>query len=55
MQCKGTLGLEWKSCRDIVADMPTDKVRRTFGVKGQEGVEEELPASAVSGEYFQSI
>ena len=49
VQCKGTFGPEWKSCRDILADMRADKDRMTFGMRGQEGAQVELPASALSG------
>ncbi|CAD6592516.1 MAG: hypothetical protein ASARMPRED_006380 [Alectoria sarmentosa] len=42
VSCRGSL-LTWDSCRDIIYDMPADKVSRIFGPHGDPSVTEELP------------
>lgn len=40
--CRGTLAT-WESCRDVLYDMPADKVRRVFGPGSDPAVTEDLP------------
>lgn len=42
VSCRGSLPF-WDSCRDIIYDMPADKVSRVFGPHGDPSVTEELP------------
>lgn len=46
--CRGTLR-SWESCRDILYDIPADKIPRVFGPRGDPGVVENLPYNIGSG------
>lgn len=47
VQCMGTHP-GWRSCLDILADMPTTTDIRVFGLEGRPGVQEVLPLEIAS-------
>ena len=50
VSCRGALP-SWDSCRDILYDMPADKVPRVFGPGSDPAVTEDLPYSIDSSEF----
>ncbi len=50
VQCRGTIGPEWNSCKDILGDMPAGKPRITFGPRADKSVQQGLPVIYNSGE-----
>lgn len=52
VQCRGSFGPEWTSCRDILAGMPSGKTRTVFGPRNEPGVEQGLPISIDSCEVY---
>lgn len=50
VSCRGALP-SWDSCRDIIYDMPADKVTRVFGPGSDPAVRESLPYSIDSCEF----
>ena len=48
VQCRGSLGVEASSCRDILSDMRADLERTTFGPAEDPSVQQRLPYSMVS-------
>ena len=47
VQCMGTYP-GWRSCLDVLADMPTTPNMRVFGPEGRPGVQEVLPLEIAS-------
>lgn len=43
VQCRGTFGPEWSSCRDVLGDMPAGKTQMIFGPRSAPEVEQGLP------------
>ena len=54
VSCRGSL-LTWDSCRDIIYDMPADKVSRIFGPHSDPSVTEELPYHIDSGKSTATL
>ncbi|KAM0804547.1 hypothetical protein BDR22DRAFT_605878 [Usnea florida] len=50
VQCRGTFGPEWSSCRDVLGDMPVSKTRLTFGPRNVPGVQQGLPVAIESSD-----
>ncbi|KAL8665154.1 MAG: hypothetical protein Q9168_007764, partial [Polycauliona sp. 1 TL-2023] len=50
VQCLGSFGPEWASCRDILADMPADTKEYVFGPRDAPGVEQPLPTRVDSSD-----
>lgn len=46
--CRGTMGPEWDSCKDILGDMKADTRARIFGPRSDSTVEIGLPATVGS-------
>ena len=51
VQCRGTFGPEWSSCRDVLGDMPASKTRLKFGPRNVPGVQQGLPVAVESCEW----
>ncbi|KAL9127270.1 MAG: hypothetical protein Q9175_007774, partial [Cornicularia normoerica] len=43
VQCRGTFGPEWSSCRDILGDIPAGKTPLIFGPRSAPEVQQGLP------------
>ena len=51
VQCRGTFGPEWSSCRDVLGDMPASKTKLIFGPRNEPGVQQGLPMAVESCEW----
>lgn len=52
VQCRGTIGPEWNSCKDILGDMPAGKAPTVFGPRTDKSVQQGLPMTYDSGKIL---
>ena len=51
VRCHGSFGTGWQSCRDVLGDMPADKLIQRFGPRGEADVQVGLPTLIDSCEH----
>lgn len=50
VQCRGSFGPKWTSCRDILGDMPAGTTRMVFGPRNLPEVQQGLPVHVESSD-----
>lgn len=53
VECRGTIGPEWNSCKDILGDMRAGKGPLIFGPRTDKSVQQGLPVIYDSGRIIR--